>query len=179
MFFAARLTATKKEEEEGESNDDEEKVASKVPLADVAYKPENEREAMQEKTFRKWINLQLKKVEASPINDVIKDIRDGKKILVLLEILTGEKFPREKGRMRIHALNNINRALQILQDRSVKVSNVNSADIVDGHQKIILSFIWLIIQHFWHSAVDEEVPECRKFTMEQALLRWCRKVTLG
>ena len=51
----------------------------------------DEREMIQKKTFTKWINSHLQKIGAH-INDLYHDLQDGRKLTLLLEILSGEKL---------------------------------------------------------------------------------------
>jgi len=53
----------------------------------------DEREKVQRKTFTKWINSHLQRVGAR-VNDMYHDLQDGKKLILLLEILSGEKLVR-------------------------------------------------------------------------------------
>ncbi|XP_015748733.1 PREDICTED: spectrin beta chain, non-erythrocytic 1-like [Acropora digitifera] len=79
----------------------------------------DEREKVQRKTFTKWINSHLQRVGAR-INDLYHDLIDGKKLILLLEILSGEKLPKpSKGRMRIHMLENVDKALIFLKQQRV------------------------------------------------------------
>lgn len=84
------------------------------------------------------------------IDDLIEDLRDGTKLLALLEVLSGERLPVEKGRVlrRPHFLSNANTALQFLASRRIKLVNINSADIVDGKPAVVLGLIWTIILYF-------------------------------
>ncbi|KAF4520357.1 hypothetical protein B566_EDAN009880, partial [Ephemera danica] len=79
----------------------------------------DEREDVQKKTFAKWMNSQLVKTDSSPVTDLFLDLRDGTRLLTLLEVLTSREYRREKGRMRVHHLNNVNKALQILEHNNV------------------------------------------------------------
>lgn len=48
---------------------------------------------MQKKTFVNWINSHLsKRIPPLRIDDLIHDLRDGTKLLALLEVLSGEKL---------------------------------------------------------------------------------------
>ncbi len=49
------------------------------------------------------------------INDLYEDFKDGTKLLLLLELLTGDKLRRERGSMRVHKLQNVQYALDFLQ----------------------------------------------------------------
>lgn len=52
----------------------------------------DERDAIQKKTFTKWVNSHLIKAECQ-INDLFEDLRDGHNLLTLLEVLApGERF---------------------------------------------------------------------------------------
>ncbi|XP_066904708.1 spectrin beta chain, non-erythrocytic 2-like [Halyomorpha halys] len=92
----------------------------------------DERDAIQKKTFTKWVNKHLKKTythivhltEVSPIahrhvNDLFTDLQDGHNLISLLEVLSGEQLPREKGRMRFHMLQNVELVLNFLRYKKV------------------------------------------------------------
>ena len=51
----------------------------------------DERESVQKKTFCKWINSHLAQVGCK-IQDLYVDLRDGKMLIKLLEVLSGEKL---------------------------------------------------------------------------------------
>ena len=53
----------------------------------------DEREAVQKKTFMKWVNSHLARVGCR-INDLYIDLRDGKMLMKLLEVLSGERLVR-------------------------------------------------------------------------------------
>ncbi|XP_058507341.1 dystonin isoform X8 [Solea solea] len=55
----------------------------------------DERDRVQKKTFTKWINQHLVKVRKH-INDLYEDLRDGHNLISLLEVLSGDKLPRER-----------------------------------------------------------------------------------
>ncbi len=50
-----------------------------------------EREHVQKKTFTKWVNSHLCRINCK-VNDLYTDLRDGKLLLKLLEILSGERL---------------------------------------------------------------------------------------
>lgn len=88
-----------------------------------------ERETVQKKTFTKWVNSHLVRVNCR-INDLYVDMRDGKNLIKLLEILSGERLPRPtKGKMRIHCLENVDKALQFLREQRVHLENIGSHDV--------------------------------------------------
>uniref|UniRef100_A0A8C5X8J7 Calponin-homology (CH) domain-containing protein n=1 Tax=Malurus cyaneus samueli TaxID=2593467 RepID=A0A8C5X8J7_9PASS len=76
-----------------------------------------ERDRVQKKTFTKWVNKHLIKRH---VNDLYEDLRDGHNLISLLEVLSGDTLPREKGRMRFHKLQNVQIALNYLKHRQVR-----------------------------------------------------------
>uniref|UniRef100_A0A2K6M3T1 Spectrin beta, non-erythrocytic 1 n=3 Tax=Colobinae TaxID=9569 RepID=A0A2K6M3T1_RHIBE len=99
---------------------------------------QDEREAVQKKTFTKWVNSHLARVSCR-ITDLYTDLRDGRMLIKLLEVLSGERLPKPtKGRMRIHCLENVDKALQFLKEQRVHLENMGSHDIVDGNHRLTL-----------------------------------------
>ncbi|KYO20025.1 hypothetical protein Y1Q_0004714 [Alligator mississippiensis] len=107
----------------------------------------DERDRVQKKTFTKWVNKHLIKAQRH-VNDLYEDLRDGHNLISLLEVLSGDTLPREKGRMRFHKLQNVQIALDYLKHRQVKLVNIRNDDIADGNPKLTLGLIWTIILHF-------------------------------
>ncbi|MEQ2162065.1 Spectrin beta chain, non-erythrocytic 1 [Goodea atripinnis] len=113
---------------------------------------QDEREAVQKKTFTKWVNSHLSRVSCR-ITDLYMDLRDGRMLIKLLEVLSGERLPKPtKGRMRIHCLENVDKALQFLKEQRVHLENMGSHDIVDGNHRLTLGLIWTIILRFQPAA---------------------------
>lgn len=50
--------------------------------------------------------------------------------------------------MRIHCLENVDKALQFLKEQRVHLENMGSHDIVDGNHRLTLGLIWTIILRF-------------------------------
>jgi len=50
--------------------------------------------------------------------------------------------------MRIHCLENVEKALVFLKSKKVHLENMGSHDIVDGNHRLILGLIWTIILRF-------------------------------
>lgn len=134
----------------------------------------DERDAIQKKTFTKWVNKHLKKASRH-VGDLFEDLRDGHNLISLLEVLSGEHLPREKGRMRFHMLQNVQMALDFLRYKKIKLVNIRAEDIVDGNPKLTLGLIWTIILHFQIS--DIVVSGEPNVTAREALLRWARRST--
>ncbi|XP_019713008.1 dystrophin-like [Hippocampus comes] len=139
----------------------------------------DEREDVQKKTFTKWVNSQLSKAGKPPVEDLFSDLCDGRRLLELLQGLVGNEQVRlEKGTTRVHSLNNVNRALQILQKNNVELVNIGATDIVDGNHKLILGLIWSIILHWQVKDVMKEVmADLQQTNSEKILLSWVRQNT--
>ncbi|KAA0203443.1 hypothetical protein HAZT_HAZT010525 [Hyalella azteca] len=141
--------------------------------------PYDEREDVQKKTFTKWINSHLSKRNESTVTDLFYDLRDGTKLLLLLEILTDTKHAREKGGMRVHRLSNVRRALDVLASYNVKLVNISADYIVDGSPKITLALVWTIILHWQARVLKEVMAGFQQTSLEKTLLAWCRQTTKG
>ncbi|XP_068423332.1 dystonin isoform X15 [Clinocottus analis] len=137
----------------------------------------DERDRVQKKTFTKWINQHLLKVRKH-INDLYEDLRDGHNLISLLEVLSGDTLPRERGRMRFHRLQNVQIALDYLKRRQVKLVNIRNDDITDGNPKLTLGLIWTIILHFQISEIHV-TGESEDMTAKERLLFWSRQITDG
>ncbi|XP_055532577.1 dystrophin, isoforms A/C/F/G/H isoform X7 [Wyeomyia smithii] len=132
----------------------------------------DERQDVQKKTFTKWINGYLAKSNTPVINDLFEDLRDGHALLSLLEILTNQTYKREKGSMRVHHINNLNKALLVLQEFGVKLVNISSDDINSGNAKLTLGLIWLIALSFdGQKLVNSQAVS----GIEKSLLNWVRQ----
>ncbi|XP_077637784.1 dystrophin isoform X5 [Lonchura striata] len=137
-----------------------------------------EREDVQKKTFTKWINAQFAKFGRRYIEDLFNDFRDGRRLLELLECLTGQKLAKEKGSTRVHALNNVNKAIHVLQRNNVDLVNIGSSDIVDGNHKLTLGLIWNIILHWQVKDVMKNIMAgLQQTNSEMILLSWVRQST--
>ncbi|XP_042201475.1 spectrin beta chain, non-erythrocytic 1-like isoform X2 [Callorhinchus milii] len=141
---------------------------------------QDEREAVQKKTFTKWVNSHLARVTCR-ITDLYTDLRDGRNLIRLLEVLSGEQLPKPtKGRMRIHCLENVDKALQFLKEQKVHLENMGSHDIVDGNHRLTLGLIWTIILRFQIQDISVETEDNKeKKSAKDALLLWCQMKTAG
>ncbi|XP_067840170.1 microtubule-actin cross-linking factor 1 isoform X9 [Heptranchias perlo] len=137
----------------------------------------DERDKVQKKTFTKWINKHLIKVRKH-VNDLYEDLRDGHNLISLLEALSGDTLPREKGRMRFHRLQNVQIALDYLKRRQVKLVNIRNDDITDGNPKLTLGLIWTIILHFQISDIHV-TGESEDMSAKEKLLLWSQQTTEG
>uniref|UniRef100_A0A4W5P884 Spectrin beta chain n=1 Tax=Hucho hucho TaxID=62062 RepID=A0A4W5P884_9TELE len=140
-----------------------------------------EREAVQKKTFTKWVNSHLSRVSCR-ITDLYRDLSDGRMLIKLLEVLSGERLPKPtRGRMRIHCLENVDKALQFLKEQRVHLENMGSHDIVDGNHRLTLGLIWTIILRFQIQdiSVETDGDNKEKRSAKDALLLWCQMKTAG
>lgn len=137
--------------------------------ADVGFKD------IQKKTLTKWINSQL---ERSPghrfsVTDLFYDLRDGRVLIELIEVLTGKKIQKERGSLRIHMLSNVTTALKTVRDEQrVSLVNISASDIVDGNPKMTLALVWNLVLCYQFHKVLKTLPLS---DLERALLAWCRK----
>ncbi|KAM8847464.1 plectin isoform 13-T14 [Synchiropus picturatus] len=142
---------------------------------------EDERDRVQKKTFTKWVNKHLIKSQRH-VSDLYEDLRDGHNLISLLEVLSGETLPREKGRMRFHKLQNVQIALDFLRHRQVKLVNIRNDDIADGNPKLTLGLIWTIILHFQVSSSISDIQvngQSEDMTAKEKLLLWSQRMTDG
>ena len=134
-----------------------------------------EREAMQKRTFTRWTNSFVKN-DGFEITDLYRDLSDGTALLALLEIISGTELPKpSRGRLRVHKLENCNKALGFLKASKVKLQSISGENIVDG-DRLVLGLIWTIILRF---QIAEIKLEGDALSAKEALLYWCQKCTQG
>lgn len=129
-------------------------------------------EKQQKKTFTAWCNSHLRKVHTQ-IDNIDEDFRDGLKLMLLLEVISGEQLGKpDRGKMRFHKIANVNKGLQFIESKGVKLVNIGAEEIVDGNLKMTLGLIWTIILRF--AIQDISVEE---MTAKEGLLLWCKRKT--
>ncbi|XP_068153856.1 dystrophin, isoforms A/C/F/G/H isoform X7 [Drosophila tropicalis] len=163
--------------EEEEEHVDIVEDASTPPLInydEFLVKSMDERQLIQKKTFTKWINSHLMNTQCTPVNDLFLDLRDGHRLLALLSTLTQTQLKPEKGRMRVHHINNLNKVIQVIQQHGVKLVNISSDDIVGGNAKLTLGLIWLIALEFNGQHL---VKSHSSNGVEKSLLAWAKQFT--
>ncbi|XP_062974523.1 spectrin beta chain, non-erythrocytic 5 [Elgaria multicarinata webbii] len=140
---------------------------------------QEQRMTMQQKTFTNWINNTFYKHHMDVrIQDLYTELKDGIYLLQLLELLSGEKLPKpNKGKMRVHFLENNSKAIQFLKSK-VQVKLIGPENIVDGDQILILGLIWIIILRFQISSIildkEEFGSRADALSANEALLMWCQ-----
>ncbi|XP_075257408.1 spectrin beta chain, non-erythrocytic 1-like isoform X2 [Convolutriloba macropyga] len=139
----------------------------------------DEREVVQKKTFTKWVNSHLAHM-STRCNDLFVDLQDGRLLIKLLQILSGEQLPKPtRGRMRIHCLENVDKALTFLSQKRVHLENLGAQDVVDGSPRLTLGLIWTIILRFQIQDIQIETETQDTISAKEALLLWCQLKTAG
>ncbi|KAK2890407.1 hypothetical protein Q8A73_018707 [Channa argus] len=113
--------------------------------------PEDERKAVQKRTFTRWMNVFLQRCDPPvEVHDLFTDIQDGRILMALLEELSGCKllYRFRSSSHRIFRLNNISKALAFLDDRHVKLFGIDASNIADGVPCAVLTLVWNIILYF-------------------------------
>ncbi|XP_074628549.1 alpha-actinin-4-like [Acropora palmata] len=124
--------------------------SSSVSTAQLMASLTEQQVFVQKRTFGRWMNYILRKRKPSIHidDDQIEGLQDGTKFLALLEVLSGERLPSEKGNKRPHHLANIGAALKFLTAKNVKLVNIHRESVVDGNETVILGLIWAIIHRY-------------------------------
>ncbi|KAG8444102.1 hypothetical protein GDO86_009332 [Hymenochirus boettgeri] len=129
-------------------------------------------EKQQRKTFTAWCNSHLRKA-GTMIENIEDDFRNGLKLMLLLEVISGERLPKpDRGKMRFHKIANVNKALDFIASKGVKLVSIGAEEIVDGNVKMTLGMIWTIILRF--AIQDISVEET---SAKEGLLLWCQRKT--
>ncbi|XP_077667983.1 alpha-actinin-2 isoform X11 [Eretmochelys imbricata] len=129
-------------------------------------------EKQQRKTFTAWCNSHLRKA-GTQIENIEDDFRNGLKLMLLLEVISGERLPKpDRGKMRFHKIANVNKALDYIASKGVKLVSIGAEEIVDGNVKMTLGMIWTIILRF--AIQDISVEET---SAKEGLLLWCQRKT--
>jgi Ca2+-binding EF-hand superfamily protein len=129
-------------------------------------------EKQQRKTFTAWCNSHLRKAGTS-IEEIGQDYKNGLKLMLLLEVISGERLPRpDRGKMRFHKIANVNKALDFIASKGVKLVSIGAEEIVDGNVKMTLGMIWTIILRFAIQDISVEDTSAK-----EGLLLWCQRKT--
>ncbi|CAI2735067.1 unnamed protein product [Schistosoma spindalis] len=155
------------------------------PADRAVIKIADERDAIQKKAFTNWVNQHLVKRNCW-VQDLFLDLRNGYLLVRLLECLTNEVLGLEYIESRVHWIQNIQRVLDFLRYRGIRIVNIRADEIVDGNPKLTLGLIWIIILHFQLAELIENQSKLQSdlrvnLSMDnaakQTLLSWCRAVT--
>ncbi|XP_054296222.1 dixin isoform X1 [Pongo pygmaeus] len=117
-------------------------------LLDVLQEGFNEQ---QLQAYVAWVNAQLKKRPAvKPVQDLRQDLRDGVILAYLIEIVAGEKLsgvqlsPSNQQEMK----NNVEKVLQFVASKKIRMHQTSAKDIVDGNLKSIMRLVLALAAHF-------------------------------
>uniref|UniRef100_A0A669C3A5 Actinin, alpha 2b n=1 Tax=Oreochromis niloticus TaxID=8128 RepID=A0A669C3A5_ORENI len=85
-------------------------------------------EQQQRKTFTAWCNSHLRKAGVQ-IENIEEDFRNGLKLMLLLEVISGERLPKpDRGKMRFHKIANVNKALDFITSKGVKLVSIGAEE---------------------------------------------------
>ncbi|KAF9565080.1 actinin-like protein [Agrocybe pediades] len=128
----------------------------------------------QERTFCKWLNTKLEAHGYPTMTSLVKDLSDGVRLIQLMEIMGDCSLGRynRNPRMRVQKAENVNKALEFITSRGVKLTNIGPEDIIDGNLKLILGMIWTLILRFTIADISEE-----GLSAKEGLLLWCQRKT--
>ncbi|KAF9907664.1 actinin alpha 2 [Linnemannia zychae] len=120
----------------------------------------------QKTAFMRWVNVKLSANNPTyaPMHSIERDLRDGKRLIALLEAVSKEPLKPERGNMRIHQMANVSKALAFLEKRTDEgLGTVGNEDIVDGNVKLTLGLVWIIIYRFQIQQMANTVAELYPF----------------
>ncbi|KAK2862970.1 hypothetical protein Q5P01_002503 [Channa striata] len=121
-------------------------------------------EKQQRKTFTAWCNSHLRKA-GTQIENIEEDFRNGLKLMLLLEVISGERLPKpDKGKMRFHKIANVNKALDFICSKGVKLVSIGAEDDP-----------WYDLDH--HPALRHQDISVEETSAKEGLLLWCQRKT--
>ncbi|KAL6068602.1 Alpha-actinin-4 [Balamuthia mandrillaris] len=145
---------------------------------------QKEIERLHEKTFKAWMNAQLRQRSLKIQGDLQEELADGLMLINLMEILSGEKCTSKyhaKPTKEIQKSENLAIAIEFIQ-KFVKVS-ISSQDFVTGNMKLVLGTIWRLILHFQVDHGEKDGDSAKLSAAQQSrlakqkLLQWCQDKT--
>ncbi|KAF9285990.1 Spectrin beta chain, non-erythrocytic 2 [Mortierella alpina] len=116
----------------------------------------------QKTAFMRWVNVQLAHASPAhpPMTSIERDLRDGKRLIALLETVANEPLKPEKHNMRIHQMANVSKALAFLEKSADDtLGTIGSEAIVDGNLKLTLGLVWTIIYRFQIQQIANTMAE--------------------
>ncbi|KAM4015964.1 dixin isoform 2-T2 [Anomaloglossus baeobatrachus] len=111
--------------------------------------PPSARQQLQ--AYVAWVNSQLKKkAGVNPVQDLRLDLRDGVVLAHLIEIVAGEKLNeihwKPSGAQEMK--DNVEKVLQFVASKKIRMHQTSSKDIVEGNLKSIMRLILTLAAHF-------------------------------
>jgi hypothetical protein len=108
------------------------------------------------------------------MHSLVQDLSDGVRLIQLMEIMGDTSLGRynKNPRMRVQKAENVNKALEFIRQRGIKLTNIGPEDIIDGNLKLILGMIWTLVLRFTIADISEE-----GLSAKEGLLLWAQRKT--
>ncbi|KAH0832095.1 calponin homology domain-containing protein [Lanmaoa asiatica] len=131
-------------------------------------------DSTQERTFCKWLNTKLEANGYPPMRSLVQDLSDGVRLIQLMSLSGDTSLGRynRNPRMRVQKAENVNKALEFIRQRGIKLTNIGPEDIIDGNLKLILGMIWTLVLRFTIADISAE-----GLSAKEGLLLWCQRKT--
>ncbi|XP_063959602.1 dixin-like isoform X3 [Lytechinus pictus] len=105
-----------------------------------------------------WVNSQLKKrAGCRMVEDLRRDMQDGVALVHLVEIVSGEALSRVDYNPTSATVmrENVERVLQFMASKRIRMHHTSAKDIVDGNLKSIMRLILALAAHYKPSSVKQ------------------------
>eukprot|EP00057_Strongylocentrotus_purpuratus_P005016 XP_003729987.2 PREDICTED: dixin [Strongylocentrotus purpuratus] len=105
-----------------------------------------------------WVNSQLKKrAGCRMVEDLRRDMQDGVALVHLVEIVSGEALSRVDYDATSATVmrENVERVLQFMASKRIRMHHTSAKDIVDGNLKSIMRLILALAAHYKPSSVKQ------------------------
>ncbi|XP_072165795.1 dixin-like isoform X3 [Diadema setosum] len=105
-----------------------------------------------------WVNSQLKKRPGCQmVEDLRRDMQDGVALVHLVEIVSGETLSRVDYSPSTTTVmrENVERVLQFMASKRIRMHHTSAKDIVDGNLKAIMRLILALAAHYKPSSVKQ------------------------